>query len=119
MYEIYCKLRDEKGIKDATVSKETNIAPSTFSDWKSGRSAPKGEKLQKIADYFGVTVEYLTTGVQPEHYYLNEETARMAQEIYDNPDMKALFSAARGTRPEEMKLATDMLMRFKETNIDG
>lgn len=62
MYEIYCKLRDEKGIKDSDVVKATGITKSTFSDWKSGRSRPKNDKLQKIADYFGVTLDYLTTG---------------------------------------------------------
>lgn len=29
-----------------------------FSDWKSGKSKPKVDKLKKIADYFGVTIEY-------------------------------------------------------------
>ena len=56
MYEIYCKLRDEKGVKDAAVAKATGIGASTFSDWKYGRSAPKGDKLKKIADYFHVPV---------------------------------------------------------------
>ena len=41
------------------VSKATGIAPSTFSDWKSGRSSPKADKLKKIADHFGVGVEYM------------------------------------------------------------
>lgn len=62
MYEIYCKLRDEKGLKDADVSKATGIPQSTFSEWKKGRSKPKGEKLQKIADFFEVSVDYLQTG---------------------------------------------------------
>lgn len=62
MYEIYCKLRDKRGVRDADVSKATGISKSTFSDWKSGRSNPKNEKLKKIADYFGVTIKYLMTG---------------------------------------------------------
>lgn len=119
MYEIYCKLRDKKGVKDATVAKETGINKSTFSDWKSRRSAPKGEKLQKIADYFGVSIEYLTTGEQPENYYLNDETAEMAQAIFDDPNLRALFSAAKGTTPDQMKLAEQMLRQFKETNPDA
>ncbi len=60
MYEKYCKLRDKKCIKDADVAKATGITKSTFSDWKSGRSKPKNEKLQKIADYFEVPLEYFT-----------------------------------------------------------
>ena len=66
MYEIYCRLRDERGLKDADVVRETKITKSTFSDWKSGRSNPKQEKLQKIADFFGVTVDYLMTGKEKE-----------------------------------------------------
>lgn len=62
MYEIYCKLRDKRGVRDADVSKATGISKSTFSDWESGRSNPKNEKLKKIADYFGVTIKYLMTG---------------------------------------------------------
>jgi|GEM_PF-406192 len=59
MYKNYCKLRDSKGIKDADVARSTGITKSTFSDWKNGRSVPKNEKLQKIADYFQVPLEYL------------------------------------------------------------
>lgn len=62
MYKIYCDLRNAKGCRDSDVAKATNITKSTFSDWKNGRSEPKREKLVKIADYFGVSLEYLTTG---------------------------------------------------------
>lgn len=58
MYEKYKKLRDKKGVSDYKVAKETGITKSTFSDWASGRSSPKIEKLQKIADFFGVSIEY-------------------------------------------------------------
>lgn len=58
MYERYKKLRDEKGVSDYRVSVDTGITKSTFSDWASGRSNPKIEKLQKIASYFGVGIEY-------------------------------------------------------------
>lgn len=73
MYEIYCKLRDERKVKDADVVRETGITKSTFSDWKNGRSKPKNDKLQKIADYFGVSLDYLTTG--------KEETKEKAPEL--------------------------------------
>lgn len=62
MYKIYCELRDKNEKKDADVAKATGITKSTFSDWKSGRSTPKQDKLQKIAEYFNVSVDYLMTG---------------------------------------------------------
>lgn len=58
MYQKYCELRDKAGVNDATVANATGITRSTFTDWKHGRSTPKIEKLKKIADYFGVTVDY-------------------------------------------------------------
>ncbi len=64
MYEIFVKLLEKYGVTAYKVSKATGIAGSTFTDWKNGRSVPKQDKLQKIADYFGVTVDYLITGVE-------------------------------------------------------
>lgn len=40
------------------LAKELGLARSLFSDWKSGKSMPKTDKLVKIADYFGVAIEY-------------------------------------------------------------
>ncbi len=52
-------LIDERGITAATLTKEAGLDKSTISAWKSGRSKPKAEALQKIADYFGVSIDYL------------------------------------------------------------
>ncbi len=59
MYKNYCKIRDRMGYRDADVAKATGITKSTFSDWKSGRSIPKQDKLKKIADFLHVSVGYL------------------------------------------------------------
>lgn len=52
MYEIFAKLMKANGCTAYQVSKATGIAQSTLSDWKSGKSVPKADKLQKIADFF-------------------------------------------------------------------
>lgn len=59
MYKKYVQLRDSLGVTDYRVASDTGIPKSTFSDWKSGRSVPKIDKLQKIATYFGVGIETL------------------------------------------------------------
>ena len=103
MYEVYCKLRDLRGVKDADVVRATGITKSTFSDWKSGRSEPKKEKLQKIADFFDVSLDYLMTGEEQNGYYLNEETAKLAQEMFEDEDMRSLFDMKRNMPPERFK----------------
>lgn len=62
MYDVFLRLLEKKGIKTSVVAKETGISNMTFSDWKNGKSTPKADKMKKIADYFGVTVDYLMTG---------------------------------------------------------
>lgn len=59
MYGIFEHLLKEAGITAYKVSKDTGISQTTLSDWKRGRSIPKMEKLQTIADYFGVSLDYL------------------------------------------------------------
>ncbi|MVB11143.1 helix-turn-helix protein [Caprobacter fermentans] len=66
MYEIFERLLKEAGITAYKVSKDTGISQTTLSDWKRGRSVPKTEKLQIIADYFDVSLDYLLgkTGIK-------------------------------------------------------
>lgn len=102
MYEIYCELRDKKGVRDADVAKATGITKSTFSDWKNGRSKPKGDKLKKIADYFGVSVQYLETRENSERYYYDVETREIAQEIFENKELRMLFDVSRKASPDHL-----------------
>ena len=58
MYAKYAKRRDELNLTDFKVATETGIAPSSISDWKSGRSKPKLDKLAKIAKVLDVPLEF-------------------------------------------------------------
>lgn len=57
-YKKYVLLRDKNEVTDYQVAKDTGITKSTFTDWKSGRSNPKINKIKRLADYFGVPIEY-------------------------------------------------------------
>ncbi len=61
-YNIFEKLLKMNKTTVYRVSKETGIAASTLSDWKSGRSVPKLDKIKLIANYFDVPLEYMLTG---------------------------------------------------------
>lgn len=122
MYDVFADLCQRRGVRTADVAKATGIGPSTFTDWKKGKiSSPSADKLRRIAEYFGVSVDYLNTGDQEtaRGYYTDPETAKVAQEILDDPDLRALFSAARDSKPEDLRTAAALLRRFKETNPDA
>ena len=117
MYEIFERLCKEKGVTAYRVCKETGLTTATISNWKAGRYTPKQEKMQKIADYFGVSVDYLMTGKEKEggeKYYLNNETAEIAQHLFENKDLRVLFDAAKDATPEDLKTTYDMLMALKK-----
>lgn len=58
MYAKYAQRRDELNLTDFKVATETGIAPSSISDWKTGRSKPKLDKLAKIAKVLDVPLEF-------------------------------------------------------------
>lgn len=58
MYEKFEKLLIERNLTAYRVAKDTGLAPTVFSDWKTGKSKPKVDKIKILADYFGVSIEY-------------------------------------------------------------
>lgn len=122
MYENYEKILKERGLTNYKVSKDTGIAQSVLSTWKTKGTTPRADKLQILAEYLGVSVDYLLgvqQNVQTEGYYLSDETRQAAQDAFDDPDLCILFDAARGSRPEDIRMAAEMLRRLKGTNPDG
>lgn len=112
-YERFKELCEKANVRPSEVSRATGIATSTLTEWKKGSYTPKADKLQKIADFFGVSVEYLMTGEEPEGYYVNPETARRAQIMYQRPELALLFEAAEDAPPEDIELAYQMLKALK------
>ena len=58
MYEKFAELLAKNNKTAYQISKDTGIAQSVLSDWKTGRSKPKVNKLQILAKYFDVPLEY-------------------------------------------------------------
>lgn len=59
VYALFETLMNQKGVKVSDVADATGISPSTFSDWKNGKSYPKVDKLWLIAKFFAVPIESL------------------------------------------------------------
>ena len=115
MYTIFKELCDQKGVTPYRVAKDTGIGRSTFTDWKKGRT-PRVDKLKKLADYFGVSVEVFFGDVQKtgqeEYYYLDEETREILQFLNDNPEYKRILSSSRKLKPEDLEFIKAMIERF-------
>jgi len=62
MYTVFEHLLQERNVSPYQVSKATGVSQTTLSSWKTRNSEPTASTLKKIADYFGVSVDYLLTG---------------------------------------------------------
>lgn len=96
MYEIFEKLLNEKGVSAYRVAQETGISTATLTSWKKGVYTPKPEKLRKLADYFGVQLEYLTGESE---YRTKRDLFKYYDDITDIPALKnEIFRLQRGTK---------------------
>ena len=97
MFERIDTLLLENGLTDKDLADIAGVGKSTVSGWRSGKYSPKKNRLQKIADYFGVSVEwvagiddYRTKGEQNTMDILFESKAQRSGN-------KEIFEVAAGT----------------------
>ena len=72
--ESYLKLKEEKknlfsvrlkelrlqhGFSQEELAEKIGIKQKSYSDWENGKCKPNYEKLEKIADFFGVSLDWL------------------------------------------------------------
>lgn len=94
------------------VAKATGISTGSMTDWKKGRSAPKVDKLQKIADYFGVSVDYLL-GNEPK-----EKTPAEADVTFDDFTY-AMYGEAKELTDEDKNMLLEMARMLKKRQQEG
>lgn len=121
-YERLNSLIKERGMSQRKVELELGFSNGAISKWK--KYSPNAEKVQQLAKYFNVSFNYLMNGEDKEggeKYYLNDETAAIAQDIFENKELRLLFDAARDADPEDLTAVHGMLLALKRKergNID-
>ena len=85
---------------------------TTFTDWVKGNTYPRIDKIELMANYFGISKADLVeehTQESDTTYYLNEDAREMAQFLFDNPDYKVLFDASRKVKKEDIEKVKRMI----------
>ena len=76
---------------------DLGVSYSTFSDWYNAKKYPRIDKIELLANYFGVEKSDLIESHEKEDddvpYYINPKTRQMAQEIYEDENLQVLFDA--------------------------
>lgn len=123
--EIFSKrLRHFLSINNMTqkeLAEKIGVGTTSVYNWCNGVKIPRMDKVDAMCELFGCLRRDLMeeSTISNETYYLNPETAQIAQDLYDNPDLRILFDAGRDAKPEDLQMAANLLTRLKETNPDG
>ena len=86
MIERILDLMKERGVNATKLTADTGIASNSITEWKNNRAKPGTDAIIKIADYFGVTTDYLLgksnipTPPTPDIAAILEENARLKAE---------------------------------------
>ena len=108
-------LREQKGLSQEELGKSVGLSKSTIGIYETGSREPKElEILDRLADFFNVDMNYLLDKSDGSTYYLNPETAQLAQELHDNPELRILMDASKKLSPEDIKFVMDLVNRMKK-----
>lgn len=122
MYERFEQLLQKRGVTPYKVSKETGVTQTSLSNWKSGRNTPSARTLQKLADYFGVTVGYLmgteeeepnATDKENNPIVLDDDALELLEELKERPEMRTLFSVSKKATKEDILKAVKIIEALK------
>ena len=108
---------DKYGKTRQDMCEALGVKYTTFTDWVKGNSYPRIDKIELMANYFGISKADLVedhNDLSDDHYYLNDETREIAQEAFKNPELRTLFKVARDIPPERLRAHIEFMKTLKE-----
>lgn len=112
------EIKDSKGYTFKEISEMTGIPHSTISKIFGGfNNNPSIEAVQKIANALECGIDdFIEYEVQPKSpYYIDRQTGKIAQDIYENPDLRILFDASKDLSPEDIQAVILIAQKIKST----
>ena len=114
--KVIKQYRLEAGLTMKELADLVGVSEATVSRWESGNIATmKHSQISKLCKALGINPASLVPGIDTPAYYLDPETAEIAEQLHKRKDMRMLFHAAKSSTPEDVKMVTDMLERFKNS----
>lgn len=109
------QLRKSKGYSQEQLAKMLHMGRSAISMYESDQREPNFETLEAIADIFNVDMDTLASSKQndKQNYYMDEETAKLAQALHDDPNLRTLLDASRKLKPEELQTVINLIKTMK------
>ncbi|MBE6822840.1 MAG: helix-turn-helix transcriptional regulator [Ruminococcaceae bacterium] len=132
-FDRISELLRKNNMTQADLARKTGISTGLISQWKNRAQNPSAEKLQKVAECFNVSVDYLlgneqkekpaqTVQVRDEHdniVVFDDETRDLIDSLRSKPEMKMLFSVSKGATKEDIIKAVKIIEALKDNEEEG
>lgn len=102
-------LADARGIALAKLDAELGFGNGTIGKWD--RYAPSSDKLQKVANYFEVSTDYLL-GRESED---TDEIMELREQLRRQPGMRILFDASKSATKEQLESVAEMIKKWSKS----
>lgn len=97
------ELREQKGETQAQLADVLDVSQQAVGKWELDKASPDDKMLIKIANHYGVSIDYLLGYDDAPRYYTDPETAHLAQELKDHPQFRVMFDSTKDMDAETVK----------------
>lgn len=109
--------RKLQNLSQYELATKLGVSDKTVSSWEINRTEPQMGMIEKICKALNckktdiIGEDDFDTNSE---YYLNPETKKVAQEIFENKELRLLFDAAKDASPEDLQTVHTMLLALKK-----
>ena len=100
----------------ADIVEDLQITASTVSDWANGKKYPRVDKMQMLADYFGIMKSDLTEEKVESQLTDDIELQEYLEELKNRPEMRMLFKTAKGSSKEDVEKTVKIIEALRGQN---
>ena len=100
-------LLEEQNKKQADLARALGVRQNTVTNWKQANYNPDAGHIEAIAAFFGVSIDYLVTGREPQH-------SIVAQVIFENENIHNVVTINGTAALELSEFETELLQIFGE-----
>ena len=111
-YDLFCQLCEQKGVSVTRATVEMGLSRTIGSKWKRTGATPNGETLNRIAEYFGVTTDYLLTGEETKTAAIDvvdDDLREYLDELRSRPEKRLLFSVTKNATRSQIEAIVKMI----------
>ena len=107
-----------RNMRAQELAEKAHMSKSAISHYVNGNRSPNNSTAVILGDILSVNPLWLmdlsdTMSEESFNYYDNDDTRMIAQEIFENKELRLLFDAAKDAAPEDLQTVHTMLMALK------